>query len=100
MSAQQLSISRVAWQAFCTPEPSALLDLLNLDLSALPFLGQALRRFLEESPSVHNGLSRTEQQILPAAASGKQRWADIYLASQEAEDARFMGDWSVRLRLD
>lgn len=49
---------------------------------------------------MHNGLSRTEQQILLAAASGKQRWADIYLASQEAEDARFMGDWSVRLRLD
>lgn len=100
VSTQQLSMSRDAWRAFCAPEPSALLTLLGRDLSELPFLAPALRRFLEEYPSVHNGLSRTERQILLAAAAGKQKRTDIYLASQEAEDARFMGDRSVWLRVD
>ena len=44
VSAQQLSIGRDAWRAFCCPEPSALLNLLNRDVSALSFLGRALRR--------------------------------------------------------
>jgi hypothetical protein len=100
VSAQQLSIGRDAWRAFCRPEPSALLNLLNRDVSALPYLGRALRRLLQEYPSVQNGLSRTEQQIVLAAAAGKQRREDIYLASQKAEDARFMGDRSVWSRLD
>lgn len=97
---QQLSIGRDAWQAFCAPEPSALLSLLGRDLSALPFLTQALCRFLEEYPSVHNGLSRTEQQILLAAVAGRQMERDIYVGLQEGEDARFMGDRSVWLRVD
>ncbi|MGH9377240.1 MAG: DUF1835 domain-containing protein [Terriglobia bacterium] len=97
---QQLSLAHDAWEAFCAPEPIALLNLITRDLSALSFLKDALRRFLEEYPSLSNGLSRTERQILFAAASGRQRRIDIYQASQEAEKARFMGDLSVWLRLD
>jgi len=97
---QQLSLAHDAWEGFCAPEPVALLNLIARDLSALGFLKDALLRFLEEYPSLSNGLSRTERQILFAAASGRQRRIDIYQGSQEAEKARFMGDWSVWLRLD
>lgn len=97
---EQLSLGRDAWEAFCAPEPAALLNLLTRDLSALGFLKDALRRLLEEYPSLSNGLSRTERQILFAVAAGAQRRVDIYQASQKAEKARFMGDSSVWLRLD
>jgi hypothetical protein len=96
----QLSLAHDAWEAFCAPEPVALLNLIARDLSVLGFLKGALLRLLEEYPSLSNGLSRTERQILVAAALGRQRRMDIYQRSQEAEKAPFMGDWSVWLRLD
>jgi hypothetical protein len=100
VTADQLSLGREAWKAFCAPDPRALLDLLSRDLSPLPFLAGALRRLLEEYPSAQNGLSRTEQQLLEAVASGKRELATIFRASQEREECIFLGDSSARLRLE
>lgn len=97
---QQLATGYEAWEAFCAPEPIALLNLVSRDLSALRFLKNALRRFLEEYPSLSNGLSRTERQILFAAAAGRRKRVEIYQAAKEKEEAPFMGDLSVWLRLD
>ena len=41
-----------------------------MDTSALPFLGRALRRHLEELPSASNGLGRSEQRVLEQALDG------------------------------
>ncbi|MFN7995827.1 MAG: hypothetical protein U0Q18_19605 [Bryobacteraceae bacterium] len=96
----QLALGKAAWKAFRSPSPSTLVGLLSRDTSALPFLRPALQRFIEEYPSVHNGLSRTEQQLLEATAAGGLRRADIFPASQQRETSRFLGDASAWLRLD
>jgi hypothetical protein len=104
VTAGQLSLGRAAWKAFCAPEPQAIVELLSPNLSRdllpLPFLSGALRRLLEEYPSTQNGLSRTEQQLLEAIASGKRERADIFLSSQQREESVFLGDSSAWLRLD
>jgi hypothetical protein len=100
VSAGQLSLGHRAWTAFCAREPLAWCELLTTDLSALPFLENAVRRHLQEYPSVQNGLSRTDAQILRAAAAGSVTRRQIFQASQDAEPAPFMGDSSVYDRID
>ncbi len=52
----------------------------------MPFLAAALARFLEEYPWTTDGLSRTERQVLQAAASGKRKKQEIYFESRKQED--------------
>jgi hypothetical protein len=100
VTTDQRSLGRAAWKAFCAPEPRAIVEVLSRDLSPLQFLAGALRRWLEEYPSTQNGLSRTEQQLLEAVASGKRDRGAIFLASQQREESIFLGDGSAWLRLD
>jgi hypothetical protein len=97
VTAAQLALGSAAWQAFCAPEPTALVALLDQDTSALPFLHDALLRHLEQFPALGNGLSRTERQILEVVASGAQQPIAIFMAQQAREEHPFMGDstlWS------
>lgn len=64
----------------------------------MPFLAAALMRFLQEYPCIRDGLSRTERQLLQAAAAGKRKKAEIYVESRKQEDVPW-GDSSVYLRL-
>lgn len=64
----------------------------HLDLQGLP-------RLLEEYPSTENGLSRLEQEILTAVASGAKTKAEIYQESRHMEEVPW-GDSSVFLRID
>ena len=56
------------------------------------------RVFLEEYPWTSDGLSRTERQLLQAAAAGKRKKQEIYFESRKQEDVPW-GDLSVYLRL-
>jgi hypothetical protein len=87
-----------AWQAFCANDPTALLEHARHKSPALPFLAAALQRFLEEYPWTSDGLSRTERQVLQAAAAGKRKKAEIYFESSKQEDVPW-GDASVYLRM-
>jgi hypothetical protein len=90
-SAERLA-ARDAWTAFCAPDPSRLVEVLPR-VANLPHLGTALRRHLQQFPSMQNGLSRTEQQALEALAGGARLMRDVYVHSHhEREDAIFMGD--------
>lgn len=90
-SAQRVA-AHDAWDAFRSADPRGLLDVLPR-VTALPHLAPALRRHLQQFPSIENGLSRTEQQALEAMASGRALMNLIYVASNhEREDAVFMGD--------
>jgi hypothetical protein len=62
------------------------------DTSALPYLHFAIARHLEQFPSVTNGLSRTERQILEIVESGVHRAMEIFRADQAKEERIFMGD--------
>jgi hypothetical protein len=90
---QQLAVAREAWAAFRDPGPMRLVALVGGDTSALPHLGAALRRHLEQFPSVRNGLSRSEQQGLEAIEAGSRTLKDAYFASHhQREDPIWMGD--------
>ncbi len=94
----QIGLGREAWDAFTqsTPEPWA--DLLDGDTAALPFLADSVERHLEELPGAADGLSRSERQILTAVEQGHATPGAVYRASQEMEEAAFMGDasfWDV-----
>ena len=53
--------ARAAWAAFRSSDPRTI---QNLKITALPFLGAALNRHLEEFPWTSDGLSRLERSIL------------------------------------
>jgi hypothetical protein len=90
--------AREAWQAFRADDPAALLSLAQQSSPALPFLAAALTRFLEEYPWTRDGLSRTERQVLQAAANGRRTKQAIYAESRKQEDVPW-GDTSVYLRI-
>lgn len=89
----QLSLGVAAWESVRAPNPRAVLDLLNGEVDALPFLGDALERFLEELPG-RDGLARSERQLLAAVASGADTIVAAFLAAQEREAAAYLGDAS------
>jgi hypothetical protein len=89
----QLDLGVAAWESVRAPNPRAVLDLLNGDVGALPFLGDALERFLEELPG-RDGLARSERQLLAAVASGADTIVAAFLAAQQREAAAYLGDAS------
>jgi len=66
----QLELAKRAWKAFGSDDPTAVLSLLSENTSALPYLAAALKRHLEEFPSLENGLSRSEHEALSAINDG------------------------------
>jgi hypothetical protein len=98
-SAHRMLAAR-AWRAFSSPDPLAVRQFLATDTSALPFLRDALERFLEEFPSPPDGLSRTERQLLRAVSAGNTSFEAVFRANQEQETAPFLGDTLVQQRLD
>ncbi|MEM7584211.1 MAG: DUF1835 domain-containing protein [Acidobacteriota bacterium] len=97
----QLDLARRAWRAFGSPGLEALRDLATATPD-LPLLAPALRRHLEQFPSVDNGLGRTEQQVLTALVGGPLRAGELFRDQQAAEAAPFLGDttfWTYLRRL-
>lgn len=99
ITAAQLTLGARGWKAVCSPDVTEVRSFLASDVSALPFLRDALNRYLEEFPSLPTGLSRTERQILRAIGKGHQRFAAVFQANQAQEAAPFMGDTTVLQRL-
>lgn len=92
VSSAERMAARDAWTAFRSADPRGIVDVLPR-VTVLPHLGPALRRYLEQFPSIANGLSRTEQQTLEAVARGATGLSDVYVAAhQNREEAVFMGD--------
>jgi len=90
---EQVHLAAAAWTAFGAPEASRVATLLEGDTTALPFLGAALRRHLEEFPSTRTGLSRSEQQALEVIAGGAGSIGDAFpQAHHQREDPVFLGD--------
>ncbi|MGE3402574.1 MAG: hypothetical protein AB7K63_08315 [Vicinamibacterales bacterium] len=98
----QYALAQAAWRAFRAPTREPLEALLCGDTSALPFLAPALRRHLEEFPSMANGLSRTEQQLLDLAGTRPMSIAETFKRLADLEQCFFLGDtsfWTVVIRL-
>jgi hypothetical protein len=92
VTTEQLELARAGWNAIRSPDPSAIELIINGDTRALPYLGAALRRFLEEYPGQRDGLSRTERQIVELLRAGICTPTELFLATADREERPFMGD--------
>ncbi|MBI3774675.1 MAG: DUF1835 domain-containing protein [Gammaproteobacteria bacterium] len=64
VGAAQFEFAKHAWHAITAPAPELLAQLIATQTPALPVMANALHRHLQELPSLHNGLSLTEQLTL------------------------------------
>jgi hypothetical protein len=98
VTAEQFAVASEAWRAFRSPDPRELVAItvgLKPDVtcdSPLPFLRDALRRFLAEYPSATNGLTRTEQLALEALDQEPMAAGQLFVATQAREPRPFIGD--------
>lgn len=88
----QLETAQKAWSAFRAGEPRQLARMAAAGVRALPYLGKALLRHLEQFPSLDNGLSRSERQMLEILSSGPRRFAPLFAANQRREERTYLGD--------
>ena len=95
-----LSLGQKAWRAITSSEPGNVEALLKTDTSALPFLADALERFLEELPSTSDGLARSERQLMEGIASGASGFGDVFQYATMKEERIYCGDSSAALYLD
>lgn len=92
---KQLREASEAWAAFTATDPSGM---NGLQTSALPFLGAALRRQLEEYPWTTDGLSRLERRVLDLLdEKGPLPWTRVFTGIDE--DPVFLGDLVLRWHL-
>lgn len=102
VSAAQLRLASETWRAFTSPNPTGIEAILARDTSALPFLAGALVRYLEQFPSLEDGLSRTERTALECLAAGTLTFRELFPAVADREERPFMGDdtfWRVLRQL-
>lgn len=94
VSAAQLELGQRAWKALREPSPLGLEAVWQGDTALLPYLSEAIQRFLQEYPETGTGLSRTERMILVALTQGPSRPQELFRAVLQREERVFMGDYS------
>ena len=92
ISDEMLNDGRNAWNAFQSSDPRQLEKIARSDTSSLEFLQLSLWRHLEELPSVTNGLSRSESQILEAVSHGPLPFHELFRRVANREERIFCGD--------
>ena len=98
----QFEIASLFWNAFRASDPSQLNSLWHTDAGAfreLPFLHQAIGRFLAEYPSTKNGLSTTCGCAVEELAAAPLDAGELFRRVQARETRPFMGDSSFFDRL-
>src|SRR5687768_8584237 len=90
---ERLSVGAAAWAALTSADPRALAAIARTRTPALPHLGPALYRHLQELPSSANGLSLTQSLLLQILAREPASVGDLWRISQgELEPMPFLGD--------
>jgi hypothetical protein len=100
VSAEQLQLGAKAWEAYSSPDAAGLLALLQSDLSAIPFLKQALTKHLQRFPSTGNGLGRIENVGLALIAKGYRTFKSLYPAFARYESEYGFGDAQLYFELN
>ncbi len=102
VSSGEKSLAAVAWQAYCSRDPTAIQTLLETDTSALPSLKPALQLHLERFPYVSNGLGRIQNRGLELIHDGVRNFADLFPRFGAAEPTYGLGDaqfWNTLRRM-
>jgi hypothetical protein len=99
VSVPTLMLGRSAWRAVTSPDPRDISKLRGTDTSSLPFLSDALTRFLEELPWTTDGLARSERQLLQAIGDGASTFGEAFQYATEREERIYCGDSSAAVYL-
>ena len=97
---EELRLGARAWAAFRASDPAAVAGLASGDTTALPYLGDALRRHLEQFPAADTGLDRLERQALEVVAAGATGLGPIFVQVSDREERPYFGDGSLWHALD
>ena len=90
---EQLELGQQAWAALTSPDPTALATIARTGTPQLPHLAPALRRHLQELPSVRDGLSLTERLCLEILAEGDRTIGRMFsILMREREPLPWLGD--------
>jgi hypothetical protein len=95
-------LASLAWQAYCSADPTGVETVLKSDTSAMPFLKQALQLHLERFPYVNNGLGRIQNCGLELIHDGARRFSDLFPRFVAAEPIYGLGDaqfWNALRRM-
>jgi hypothetical protein len=100
ITAAQIALGTDVWTTYCGDDPSRLVRFAMVDLPpeggshlTLPYLRRAMFRLLEEFPSLENGVSRSERQILEILAEGDRTPEQAFMQASKLEEDIWMGDW-------
>lgn len=96
-----LALARQTWAAYTAPDPRAWAALAGLQHTALPLLGRALARQLQELPGANDGLSLTERLLLRILASRGELPAGRVFAQlmMQDEPLPYLGDMMFHVLL-
>lgn len=75
---EELELGKAFWEAYCSPDPGKLAELLQGDTGSLPFAHDAFQHHLSRFPSTYNGLGIVEQTTLEMAHSGLNTPLDLF----------------------
>lgn len=94
LGADALAFARTAWKAYRSPSPQAWADIAQDATPSLPFLAPALRRQLQELPSLRDGLSLSERLVLQIVGEfGRPAFGRVFAESHgRREPLPFLGD--------
>jgi hypothetical protein len=98
ITSAEIALGRAGWDRFRAADPQPLLEWMRGDLSLLPFMRGAISRHFDDFPSMRDGLSRSERQILTALRQGKHTFGEIFATCQGMEERVYMGDvtlWGI-----
>ena len=95
VTGDQYALAERAWHAFRQPTPQPLDALRQADTSALPFLGAALTRFLQEYPWTSDGLSRRERRLLELSRDSAVSLASVFPKMDHGDRAYYVTDTSL-----
>ena len=101
---QQLSLGQAVWDALCNSDRLNLHSLLNAEkTNDLPFMAGAIKRYLQELPSVDNGLGLSENLILQALVDKSYRAGKLFsYVMGSLEPTPWLGDimfWHILKKL-
>jgi hypothetical protein len=99
VTSAQMKLGEVAWQAYCSPDPTGIKEVVDSDTSLLPFLGSALQAHLRRFPSTLNGLGRIEETALKLIKDGARTFIELFPQFVDAEPVYGLGDAQLWLAL-
>ena len=98
----ELELAARAWDAYRSPTPESILELLNEDTSPLPYLRGAFLRHLARFPSTRNGLGYIQNRALQLISEGYTEFKSLFPQFGKTDPAYGLGDaqfWSDMLRM-